>query len=1065
MNKQQILELTGMSEDQFYDMYPDQESFCSDYPEACAQLEQAQGGMQVGITYDRSGNPVNISPDVTPSQWQTVDGMYTRPHTVDRFGRPIAPMTDVTTTPVSRVPFNREQPLDVISPLVARYTLPKGMVDNSKPIEKMIVPRQALSPKQTMYNVGSTGAPYSIPASKYSSIVDMLKAAGQDSSFTSRKELAKQLGINNYVGTAAQNMALMNALSGSGNNEMKYGGIHINPANKGKFTAWAKAHGMGVQEAASHVMANKEDYSPTIVKRANFAKNATKFKHEEGGELEQYQVAGQVNYNLPTTQDSLNVMNSQLKLNQFYDNERKLGRLKFNYKIPFRKKHSYSSNELNNKNLKFYRDAIKLRQDYNDSGYDEEYKKLFNLSPSDVSRLEYQGLDKTKSGNNNVQYYRDLVTPLQNLASPFAMYDDRIEPQNIISYDPFTGNETRYPGGLVTLYDYDPIVVKPAAMKTQADWAYVKKNYPDLYNNQNKQKEKINSSVKSNVNKEKQTLSQQLSVVQKPIDQPQTFPTTKDTFITVLDPEQRWYLNDANVNKQYKKEQGGDVFPAMRNFKHGGYYGMDQKFHPNSDSGTYVGGAGYYFQPGGTATSASAPGTSGGVDVSGVPGAGAFNPDNSFAGDQFSDMSGLYGNDPFGVGNQAYGEEGYAGNPYDESQQSMAYDPSQYSSEIDPSTGFVKYKKNGMALTKIKRQDPALWQHLKEQGHGARWETGQTDIQRIGRTAGKIGEGLEAGINVAGAIGNYLSNRQKQQNLDKSAMNKGSTASMFTNPEGSGKGDYGVTGSAYGMFKPNQMGNYSFKGMYGKYGMEVPKYAVGGFEPQIETLADYGLNKSIKDIDVPINYESLYALPSIPRDNTRVAPPIIPLDVRQKEIDYNNLKSSPLPNPNGKDVATKLNNPGNIIYSPTFSKLFGAIKSNIKQKDGSGYFAAFPSLDAGLKARETQLFGEVDGIFKSNYYNPDTSIDQALKTWSNKGYGVEIYPELKGKTLQEITPAQRKELMKRQIKRESGNMYKQLVSSGYFKNGGQQLGGQVVEMDENEIQQFLAAGGQLEFLD
>ncbi len=68
--------------------------------------------------------------------------------------------------------------------------------------------------------------------------------------------------------------------------EYKYGGIHIKPENKGKFTAWAKSHGMGVQEAASHVMANKGKYSSTIVKRANFAKNAAKFKHAEGGEVE-----------------------------------------------------------------------------------------------------------------------------------------------------------------------------------------------------------------------------------------------------------------------------------------------------------------------------------------------------------------------------------------------------------------------------------------------------------------------------------------------------------------------------------------------------------------------------------------------------------------------------------------------------------------------------------------------------------------------------------------------------------------------------------------------------------
>lgn len=61
------------------------------------------------------------------------------------------------------------------------------------------------------------------------------------------------------------------------------GGIHIKPENKGKFTAWANAHNMGVQEAARHVMANKEDYSSTIVKRANFAKNAAGWKKQYGG--------------------------------------------------------------------------------------------------------------------------------------------------------------------------------------------------------------------------------------------------------------------------------------------------------------------------------------------------------------------------------------------------------------------------------------------------------------------------------------------------------------------------------------------------------------------------------------------------------------------------------------------------------------------------------------------------------------------------------------------------------------------------------------------------------------
>lgn len=69
-------------------------------------------------------------------------------------------------------------------------------------------------------------------------------------------------------------------------NEYKDGGsIHIKKKNKGKFTESAKRAGMGVQEYARHVLANKERYSPTLVKRANFARNATKFKHDLGGFL------------------------------------------------------------------------------------------------------------------------------------------------------------------------------------------------------------------------------------------------------------------------------------------------------------------------------------------------------------------------------------------------------------------------------------------------------------------------------------------------------------------------------------------------------------------------------------------------------------------------------------------------------------------------------------------------------------------------------------------------------------------------------------------------------------
>lgn len=56
------------------------------------------------------------------------------------------------------------------------------------------------------------------------------------------------------------------------------GGIHIDKNKRGTFKAAATKHGMGVQQFASKVLANKEDYSPAMVKKANFARNATKWK-------------------------------------------------------------------------------------------------------------------------------------------------------------------------------------------------------------------------------------------------------------------------------------------------------------------------------------------------------------------------------------------------------------------------------------------------------------------------------------------------------------------------------------------------------------------------------------------------------------------------------------------------------------------------------------------------------------------------------------------------------------------------------------------------------------------
>ena len=63
-------------------------------------------------------------------------------------------------------------------------------------------------------------------------------------------------------------------------------GIEIKPENKGKFTRWAKARGMSVSEAYNKVMSSTDNYPASVVKMANFAKNAAGWNKQEGGTVE-----------------------------------------------------------------------------------------------------------------------------------------------------------------------------------------------------------------------------------------------------------------------------------------------------------------------------------------------------------------------------------------------------------------------------------------------------------------------------------------------------------------------------------------------------------------------------------------------------------------------------------------------------------------------------------------------------------------------------------------------------------------------------------------------------------
>ena len=98
---------------------------------------------------------------------------------------------------------------------------------------------------------------------------------------TNRQKLG---AFSNAASNAEMNQESNEMLNFLSNNFSTGGGIHIKKANRGKFTESANRAGMGVQEYARHILANKDNYSSTLVKRANFARNAAKW-HAEGGFL------------------------------------------------------------------------------------------------------------------------------------------------------------------------------------------------------------------------------------------------------------------------------------------------------------------------------------------------------------------------------------------------------------------------------------------------------------------------------------------------------------------------------------------------------------------------------------------------------------------------------------------------------------------------------------------------------------------------------------------------------------------------------------------------------------
>lgn len=103
------------------------------------------------------------------------------------------------------------------------------------------------------------------------------------------------------------------------------------------------------------------------------------------------------------------------------------------------------------------------------------------------------------------------------------------------------------------------------------------------------------------------------------------------------------------------------------------------------------------------------------------------------------------------------------------------------------------------------------------------------------------------------------------------------------------------------------------------------------------------------------------------------------------------------------------NNPLNIKASKTTSQYPGVAGLDPKPASDGGQFLVFNSPEAGFNAAKRL-------ITSGGYTN--LTVDQALRRWSNNGYGGEIVPQYRGKPIKQLTQQELNNLIKTMAHRE-----------------------------------------------
>lgn len=145
-----------------------------------------------------------------------------------------------------------------------------GKYPSGKELQKAIDDRQMDLIMANFDIANGYGADY------YNAYKDLLNKA---KSTNSSRDWQNVINLENHIRNSLKYLPTVVpfAIGAKSNNYNSGKDIHIKPSKRGTFTKVAKAHGMSVQGFANRVLRNPSKYSAAMRKKANFARNASKW--------------------------------------------------------------------------------------------------------------------------------------------------------------------------------------------------------------------------------------------------------------------------------------------------------------------------------------------------------------------------------------------------------------------------------------------------------------------------------------------------------------------------------------------------------------------------------------------------------------------------------------------------------------------------------------------------------------------------------------------------------------------------------------------------------------------